>query len=215
MAVQDLRFAIRSLLRSPLLAGAANVSFCEIQTDRGRDAVLLDTAGKWMMEDTSGWEQFLQHLKEHRAECPINGLLLMVPAPSLISDNIPGAMGGGGGLLAGEPDRCVQLRIIRRQWGTPIQPLDTAAFAAMVPAARGDEAECRRHVHAALAASERGRLPALAIYAGWPLGLLELGLGHVPAAGATRSEGGRGRQPRTTNWWKPGPTRCGRGVRDL
>ena len=41
------------------------------------------------------------------------------------------AMRGGAGLLAGEPDECVELRIIRRQWGTPIHPLDDAAFVAM------------------------------------------------------------------------------------
>src|SRR5215207_5453746 len=41
------------------------------------------------------------------------------------------AMRSGAGLLAGEPDPCVELRIIRRQWGTPIRPLDSPAFAAM------------------------------------------------------------------------------------
>jgi hypothetical protein len=70
------------------------------------DAILLDTAGRWMMEDDASWGQFLQQLKEHRPECPINGLLMMVPATSLMSDNAPGAgtglskgraAGGGGG----------------------------------------------------------------------------------------------------------------------
>ena len=41
------------------------------------------------------------------------------------------AMRRGAGLLAGEPDPCVELRIIRRQWGTPIPALDASALAAM------------------------------------------------------------------------------------
>ncbi|HUQ83879.1 MAG TPA: AMP-binding protein [Gemmatimonadaceae bacterium] len=41
------------------------------------------------------------------------------------------AMRRGAGLLAGSPDPCVDLRIIRRQWGTPIPPLAAAAFDAM------------------------------------------------------------------------------------
>jgi len=41
------------------------------------------------------------------------------------------AMRRGAGLLAGEPDPHVELRIIRRQWGTPISPLDRAALDAM------------------------------------------------------------------------------------
>jgi acyl-CoA synthetase (AMP-forming)/AMP-acid ligase II len=38
------------------------------------------------------------------------------------------AMNRGAGLLAGSADPCVDLRITRRQWGTPIPPLDSAAF---------------------------------------------------------------------------------------
>jgi acyl-CoA synthetase (AMP-forming)/AMP-acid ligase II len=41
------------------------------------------------------------------------------------------AVGRGAGLLAGSPDACVELRIIRRQWGKPIPALDSAAFDAM------------------------------------------------------------------------------------
>ena len=37
----------------------------------------------------------------------------------------------GAGLLAGKPDTHVTMRIIRRQWGTPIPPLDGAALDAM------------------------------------------------------------------------------------
>src|SRR5699024_9725377 len=38
------------------------------------------------------------------------------------------SMRGGSGLLAGAVDPHVDLRIIRRQWGTPIPLLDAAAF---------------------------------------------------------------------------------------
>ncbi len=55
-----------------------------------RDAILLDTAGKWLMEDDPSWPEFLKHLKEHRKECPINGLFLIIPARSLMSDKVPG-----------------------------------------------------------------------------------------------------------------------------
>ena len=41
------------------------------------------------------------------------------------------AMRRGAGLLAGAPDPHVELRIVKRQWGTPIPPLDGAAFDAM------------------------------------------------------------------------------------
>ncbi|HEX6051582.1 MAG TPA: AMP-binding protein [Gemmatimonadaceae bacterium] len=41
------------------------------------------------------------------------------------------AMRRGAGLLAGEPDPHVTMRIVRRQWGTPIPPLDDAALDAM------------------------------------------------------------------------------------
>ena len=58
------------------------------------------------------------------------------------------AMRGGAGLLAGEADPCVQLRIIRRQWGLPIAPLDNAAFAAMAcgPSEPGEIVVAGAHV---------------------------------------------------------------------
>ena len=56
-----------------------------------RDAIILDTAGKLMFEDvaagmTSEWDEFLALLKHDRALCPINGILLMIPADSLLRD---------------------------------------------------------------------------------------------------------------------------------
>jgi hypothetical protein len=55
-------------------------------------AVLLDTAGRLMFEEvapgsTSEWREFLALLKRSRPNCPINGLVLVVPADSLIKDS--------------------------------------------------------------------------------------------------------------------------------
>ncbi|HEY2342442.1 MAG TPA: type VI secretion protein IcmF/TssM N-terminal domain-containing protein, partial [Chthoniobacteraceae bacterium] len=54
-------------------------------------AVMLDTAGRLMFEEvkpgeTSEWREFLQLLRRNRPDCPINGLLLVIPADSLIRD---------------------------------------------------------------------------------------------------------------------------------
>ena len=56
------------------------------------DAVLLDTAGRLMFEDvkagaTSEWHAFLKLLRSYRRNCPINGMILTIPADSLIADN--------------------------------------------------------------------------------------------------------------------------------
>ena len=54
-------------------------------------AVILDTAGRLLFEDvepgsTSEWQEFLKLLKRSRPNCPVNGLLLVIPADSLIRD---------------------------------------------------------------------------------------------------------------------------------
>jgi hypothetical protein len=54
-------------------------------------AVILDTAGRLMFEEvapgsTSEWREFLGLLRRSRPGCPINGLILVVPADSLIKD---------------------------------------------------------------------------------------------------------------------------------
>ena len=54
-------------------------------------AVILDTAGRLMFEEvepgsTSEWQEFLKLLKKNRPNCPINGMLLVIPAESLIRD---------------------------------------------------------------------------------------------------------------------------------
>lgn len=54
-------------------------------------AVILDTAGRLMFEEVehgapSEWGEFLRLLESHRRNCPINGMLLVIPADSLIID---------------------------------------------------------------------------------------------------------------------------------
>jgi hypothetical protein len=54
-------------------------------------AVLLDTAGRLMFEEvapgeTQEWPEFLKLLRRNRPNCPINGLLLVIPCDSLIKD---------------------------------------------------------------------------------------------------------------------------------
>lgn len=54
-------------------------------------AVILDTAGRLMFEEidpgaTSEWREFLKLLRQNRPNCPINGMLLCIPADSLIKD---------------------------------------------------------------------------------------------------------------------------------
>ena len=54
-------------------------------------AVFLDTAGRLMFEEvkpgeTNEWKEFLQLLVRNRPNCPINGLLLIIPTDALIKD---------------------------------------------------------------------------------------------------------------------------------
>ncbi|MEZ6244289.1 MAG: type VI secretion protein IcmF/TssM N-terminal domain-containing protein [Phycisphaerales bacterium] len=54
-------------------------------------AVILDTAGRLLFEDvepgtTSEWKEFLRLLRQIRPNCPVNGLLLVIPADSLVRD---------------------------------------------------------------------------------------------------------------------------------
>jgi IcmF-related N-terminal domain len=55
-------------------------------------AVILDTAGRLMFEEvapgtTSEWQEFLKLLRTYRPNCPINGMLLVIPAESLLTDS--------------------------------------------------------------------------------------------------------------------------------
>ncbi|HEY5742118.1 MAG TPA: type VI secretion protein IcmF/TssM N-terminal domain-containing protein, partial [Terrimicrobiaceae bacterium] len=54
-------------------------------------AVILDTAGRLLFEEvapgsSSEWKEFLGMLRKHRPNCPVNGLLLVIPADSLVKD---------------------------------------------------------------------------------------------------------------------------------
>jgi len=54
-------------------------------------AVILDTAGRLLFEEieagqTGEWRVFLEMLRKHRPNCPINGLILAIPSESLIKD---------------------------------------------------------------------------------------------------------------------------------
>ena len=56
-------------------------------------AVLIDTAGKLLFQDappgsTTEWTEFLSLLRKTRPNCPINGLLLVIPSESLIMDSM-------------------------------------------------------------------------------------------------------------------------------
>ncbi len=55
-------------------------------------AVLIDTAGKLLFQEappgsTTEWSEFLKLLRKARPNCPINGLLLVIPSESLIRDS--------------------------------------------------------------------------------------------------------------------------------
>lgn len=54
-------------------------------------AVILDTAGRLLFEEvepgtSSEWQEFLKLLRRNRPNCPVNGMLLVIPAESLIRD---------------------------------------------------------------------------------------------------------------------------------
>jgi hypothetical protein len=51
-----------------------------------KHAVILDTAGKYVIQG-EGWEDFLKLLKKYRPNCPVNGLILAIPASDLFQDS--------------------------------------------------------------------------------------------------------------------------------
>lgn len=57
------------------------------------EAVILDTAGRFTFQEEAApdkheWDAFLGLLKKHRKECPINGVLVVIPATSLTEDTL-------------------------------------------------------------------------------------------------------------------------------
>ncbi len=71
------------------LSGAGGTRNCDWWFTE--EAVILDTAGRFSFQedvapDRHEWEHFLGLLKKHRKECPINGVLTVIPATSLTED---------------------------------------------------------------------------------------------------------------------------------
>jgi hypothetical protein len=55
-------------------------------------AIILDTAGRLLFEEveagaTNEWREFLDLLRKHRPDCPVNGLALAIPVDSLLRDS--------------------------------------------------------------------------------------------------------------------------------
>ncbi|MEM9066114.1 MAG: type VI secretion protein IcmF/TssM N-terminal domain-containing protein [Planctomycetota bacterium] len=78
-------------------------------------AVVLDTAGRLMFEEvepgaTSEWKDFLRLLRSARKNCPINGMLLLIPADSLVKDTAESLEKKGGKIAE-------QLDAIQRELG--------------------------------------------------------------------------------------------------
>lgn len=71
------------------LSGAGGTRNCDWWF--ANEAVILDTAGRFTFQeeaapDASEWSSFLKLLKKHRGYCPINGVLVVIPATSLLED---------------------------------------------------------------------------------------------------------------------------------
>jgi hypothetical protein len=71
------------------LSGAGGTRNCDWWF--ANEAVILDTAGRFTFQeeaapDASEWSSFLKLLRKYRAYCPINGVLVVIPATSLLED---------------------------------------------------------------------------------------------------------------------------------
>ncbi len=71
------------------LSGAGGTRNCDWWF--ANEAVILDTAGRFTFQeeaapDASEWSSFLKLLRKHRPYCPINGVLVVIPATSLLED---------------------------------------------------------------------------------------------------------------------------------
>lgn len=71
------------------LSGAGGTRNCDWWFSN--EAVILDTAGRFTFQEESApdaheWEAFLKLIKRHRKQCPINGVIVVVPATSLVED---------------------------------------------------------------------------------------------------------------------------------
>ncbi len=80
-------------------------------------AIILDTAGRLMFEEvepgtTSEWQEFLKLLRKNRPNCPINGMLLVIPAESLIRDTAE-SLERKGGKIASQLDSIQRILGVR------------------------------------------------------------------------------------------------------
>lgn len=80
-------------------------------------AIILDTAGRLMFEEvepgsTSEWQEFLKLLKKNRPNCPVNGMLLVIPAESLIRDTAE-SLERKGGKIASQLDSIQRILGVR------------------------------------------------------------------------------------------------------
>ena len=78
-------------------------------------AIILDTAGRLMFDEAATsanpeWVEFLKLLRRHRPNCPINGLVLVIPADSIIRDSADQIQEKGGRIAR-------QLDLIQRTLG--------------------------------------------------------------------------------------------------
>jgi len=86
-----LRFPLANRFGQQALRGVGGTRDCDWWfTD---EAVLIDTAGRYTTQDSdasvdsAGWGGFLELLKKHRQRRPINGVLVAISLPELITQN--------------------------------------------------------------------------------------------------------------------------------
>lgn len=51
------------------------------------DAIIIDTAGRLLFNETREWAELLKNIGKVRPLCPINGMLLVIPTDSLLKDS--------------------------------------------------------------------------------------------------------------------------------
>jgi hypothetical protein len=71
------------------LSGAGGTRNCDWWFSN--EAVILDTAGRFTFQEETApdqheWSTFLKLLARHRRDCPINGVIVVIPATSLVED---------------------------------------------------------------------------------------------------------------------------------
>ena len=76
------------------------------------ESVILDTAGRLVTDSAREWEKFLKLLRKNRPHCPVNGLLLVIPADDLMRLS-PGQIQEDGGKWADRLDDLQQALGVR------------------------------------------------------------------------------------------------------